>query len=189
MISLKKSLSALILTLLSAMTNAAPTLDLPELMKNLSAQKEGRARFVEQKTLSVLSAPIESRGELSFKSPDFLQKKTTQPIQETLTVERDRLILIRGGKEQTIQLETQPEMRAFIDSLRATLSGDLPTLKKSFEVKLSGAASKWTLSLRPLSANLQRVLVEVSIQGRNSEILFIETSMLNGDRTFLTLLN
>ena len=175
--------------LLAPLASIASALDLPDLMKNLSAQKEGRARFVEQKTLSVLSTPIESRGELSFKSPDFLQKKTTQPIQETLTVERDRVILIRGGKEQVIQLDAQPEMRALIDSLRATLSGDLPTLKKSFLVKLSGSANKWTLSLRPLSANLQRVLVEVSIQGRNSEILFIETTMLNGDRTFLSLLN
>ena len=177
---------------MATVMSTVSALDLPELMKNLSAQKEGRARFVEQKTLSILSilsTPIESRGELSFKAPDFLQKKTTQPIQETLTVERDRVILIRGGKEQIIQLDAQPEMRAFIDSLRATLSGDLPTLKKSFLVKLSGSANKWTLSLRPLSANLQRVLVEVSIQGRNSEILYIETSMLNGDRTFLTLLN
>ena len=175
--------------LVAPLASAVSALDLPELMKNLSAQKEGRARFVEQKTLSVLSTPIESRGELSFKSPDFLQKKTTQPIQETLTVERDRMILNRGGKEQVIQLDAQPEMRAFIDSLRATLSGDLPTLKKSFLVKLSGPVNKWTLSLRPLSANLQRILVEVSIQGRNGDILFIETSMLNGDRTFLTLLN
>ncbi len=187
--NLNKLCGAVLLALFAAVTSTASALDLPELMKNLSVQKEGRARFVEQKTLSVLNMPIESRGELSFKSPDFLQKKTTQPIQETLTVERDRVILNRSGKEQIIQLETQPEMRAFIDSLRATLSGDLPTLKKSFLVKLSGPASKWTLSLRPLSANLQRVLVEVSIQGRNSEILFIETSMLNGDRTFLTLLN
>ena len=185
-----KRLRAVVCALLMApLPSAVSALDLPELMKNLSAQKEGRARFVEQKTLSVLSTPIESRGELSFKSPDFLQKKTTQPIQETLTVERDRVILNRGGKEQIIQLDAQPEMRAFIDSLRATLSGDLPTLKKSFLVKLSGSANKWTLSLHPLSANLQRILVEVSIQGRNSEILFIETSMLNGDRTFLTLLN
>ena len=185
-----KRLRVLLCTLLVApLAGAVSALELPELMKNLSAQKEGRARFVEQKTLSVLSTPIESRGELSFKSPDFLQKITTQPIQETLTVERDRVILNRGGKEQVIQLDAQPEMRAFIDSLRATLSGDLPTLKKSFLVKLSGPANKWTLSLRPLSANLQRILVEVSIQGRNSEILFIETSMLNGDRTFLSLLN
>lgn len=189
MMSLSSLRCTALLALLTVLSSTASALDLPELMKNLSAQKEGRARFVEQKTLSVLNMPIESRGELSFKSPDFLQKKTTQPIQETLTVERDRVILNRNGKEQVIQLETQPEMRAFIDSLRATLSGDLPTLKKSFSVKLSGPASKWTLSLRPLSANLQRILVEVSIQGRNSEILFIETSMLNGDRTFLMLLN
>lgn len=185
-----KRLRALLCTvLLVPLSSAVPALELPELMKNLSAQKEGRARFVEQKTLSVLATPIESRGELTFKSPDFLQKKTTQPILETLTVERDRVILTRGGKEQVIQLDTQPEMRAFIDSLRATLSGDLPTLKKSFVVKLTGHANKWALSLRPLSANLQRILVEVSIQGRNSEIMFVETSMLNGDRTFLTLLN
>ena len=185
-----KRLRAVVCALLMApLASAVSALDLPELMKNLSAQKEGRARFVEQKTLSVLSTPIESRGELLFKAPDFLQKKTTQPIQETLTVERDRVILNRSGKEQVIQLDTQPEMRAFIDSLRATLSGDLPTLKKSFLIKLNGSANKWTLSLRPLSANLQRILVEVSIQGRNSEILYIETSMLNGDRTFLTLLN
>ena len=183
-------LSALLCAVsMATVVSTVSALDLPELMKNLSVQKEGRARFVEQKTLSVLSIPIESRGELSFKSPDYLQKKTTQPIQETLTVERDRVVLIRGGKEQVIQLDAQPEMRAFIDSLRATLSGDLPTLKKSFLVKLSGSANKWTLSLRPLSANLQRILVEVSIQGRNSEILYIETSMLNGDRTFLSLLN
>ena len=189
MTSLSKFCCAVLVTLLAGLASTATALDLPELMKNLSAQKEGRARFVEQKTLSVLSVPIESRGELSFKSPDFLQKKTTQPIQETLTVERDRVVLNRGGKEQVIQLDAQPEMRAFIDSLRATLSGDLPTLKKSFLVKLSGQANKWTLSLRPLSANLQRILIEVSIQGRNSEILYIETLMLNGDRTFLTLLN
>ena len=185
-----KRLSALLCAVsMATVVSTVSALDLPELMKNLSVQKEGRARFVEQKTLSVLSTPIESRGELSFKAPDFLQKKTTQPIQETLTVERDRVILIRGGKEQVIQLDAQPEMRAFIDSLRATLSGDLPTLKKSFLVELSGPANKWTLSLRPLSANLQRILVEISIQGRNSEILFIETTMLNGDRTFLSLLN
>lgn len=186
---LRQPFWALLAAICAVLAGAASALDLAELMQNLSAQKEGRARFVEQKSLSVLSTPIESRGELSFKSPYFLQKKTTQPIQETMTVERDRLILSRGGKEQIMQLDTLPEMGAFIDSLRATLSGDLPTLKKSFQVKLSGTANKWTLSLRPLHANLQRVLIEISIQGRNSEILYIETSMLNGDRTFLSLLN
>ena len=86
--------------LVAPLASAVSALDLPELMKNLSAQKEGRARFVEQKTLSVLSTPIESRGELTFKSPDFLQKKTTQPIQETLTIERDRVILNRNRSEE-----------------------------------------------------------------------------------------
>ena len=71
-----KRLRALVFSLFALpFSSAVSALDLPELMKNLGAQKEGRARFVEQKTLSVLSTPIESRGELSFKSPDFLQKK------------------------------------------------------------------------------------------------------------------
>ena len=59
----------------------------------LAAVRERRATFVEEKELPELERPLVARGELSWRAPDRLEKRTVDPFEERLLVEGDRLLL------------------------------------------------------------------------------------------------
>ena len=100
--------------------------DLGELMRQLAERRHGEVSFVEQHFLKLLKRPAESYGELTYDAPDRLEKRTIEPKPETLTLAGDVLTVVRGGRTRTLDLKAYPALVPFIESIRATLAGDLP---------------------------------------------------------------
>jgi outer membrane lipoprotein-sorting protein len=121
--------AGLLVVVLSAPSYAADW-DLDQLMHGLAQTRSGHARFVEKKSIAILEQPVESSGDLLYTAPDRLEKRTLKPKLETMVVNGDNLQIERGRQKIQLQLQTYPELAAFIDSIRGTLAGDrkdLPT--------------------------------------------------------------
>jgi outer membrane lipoprotein-sorting protein len=159
-----------------------------QLMQALAAVKSSQASFVELKHIAILTTPLQSRGRLVYKAPDRLEKHTLTPQRESLLLERDQLTIESPGrKSRTVVLAEYPVARAFVESIRSTLAGDLAMLVRFYEVKLDGGERSWRLLLKPRDPQMQNLVSEIRMSGSRNWIEAIEIVETNGDRSVMTI--
>ena len=183
------AIGTLLLSSVAALGQQAPGNDLGELMRQLSGRRHGEVSFVEQHFLKLLKHPAESYGELTYDAPDRLEKRTVEPKAETLTLAGDVLTVVRGGRVRTLDLKAYPTLVPFIESIRATLAGDLPSLERLFTVDFAGTAARWRLTLTPRDAQVAKTVSRVTIDGASDTLTTVEIIETDGDRSLMTLRN
>lgn len=161
--------------------------DAAQLFDRLAKERPARAQFHERKYLALLSEPVDSSGELLFTPPDRLEKRTLSPKPESVTVDRTHVTLERGGRTQTLDLKAYPAIGVLVESIRATLTGDLASLSREYTVELAGDASGWRLMLRPLDAALTPIVDRIEIGGVQAQVRTVETFQPDGDRSVMTI--
>lgn len=170
-----------------AAPNAGFTLE--ELMGDLARVRSAVGKFTERKYLSILEAPLDSSGTLVYRAPGRLEKHTLVPERESLVLNDGQLVLENTGRgwRKSFTLREHPAIWAFVESIRSTLAGDLPTLQRFYNVALSGDAADWELRLRPREAAIKDVVDEIRIRGAGTWISGIEILETAGDRSVMTI--
>jgi outer membrane lipoprotein-sorting protein len=161
---------------------------LPQLMASLQQVQAAKASFVERKFMRILREPLQSSGQLVYVRPDKLQKDTILPKPERLTVEGGQLTIEQqGDKTRQLALQDFPQIWAFVESIRATLAGDLPTLTRFYDVSLQGRRENWTLQLVPKDNKTRALVAIIRISGDNETIRNVKTEEADGDFTSMTI--
>ena len=75
----------------------------------------------------------------------------------------------------------------FIESIRATLAGDLPALERLFTIDFAGGIARWRLTLTPRDAQVAKTVSRVIIDGMNDTLTTVEIIETDGDRSLMTL--
>lgn len=161
-----------------------------QLMQDLAQVKIAKATFTERKFLSVLNRPLESSGTLLFQAPGHLEKHTLKPKAESLVLDQGVLTIDIPARnvKRTLVLQEYPAVWAFVESIRSTLAGDLPTLERFYKIVLDGDAARWKLRLLPLDSGTRAVMREIRISGRGDRVDSIETFESNGDHASMDVL-
>ncbi|POR52872.1 outer membrane lipoprotein carrier protein LolA [Paraburkholderia eburnea] len=186
----KRVLAPVLAALLLAGTNVAHagtdwTLD--RLMSTLAQHKSGRAAFTETKYLSIATQPVESSGELSFVAPDHLEKNTLKPKPEHLVVDGDMLTVDRNSHPYTLALAHYPELGAFIESIRATLTGNRLALEQTYQVALAGSGDEWTLTLTPRDSRMRKTVSAITLEGTRDRLRSVAIQQAGGDHSLMQL--
>ena len=173
---------AVLLTLLTLPVAAQAQDAMQQVMAALAAVRESRARFVEEKDIPEIEGLLTSRGTLSWRAPDRLEKRTTEPFEERLLVEGDRLLLDRPDRDlhQELALDTAPEIRPLVEAIRATLAGDAATLRWYFDIDFSGDLARWRMVLTPLSMRVLAAVQRIVLEGQGGTVLVVETQGREG---------
>ena len=160
------------------------------LMQQLSAVPHAEARFVERKYLKVLKAPLVLSGTLKYVRPDRLEKRTLKPKLETLTVADDKITLENPDRNErrVLKLQDYPVLWGFVESIRATLGGNLKALERFYRVELEGAPAKWQLYLAPRDRKMNEVISLIRIDGSQARIDTIEVQETRGDRSVMKMI-
>ncbi len=160
-----------------------------QLMQDLAQIKTARARFVERKYLAMLNAPLDSSGTLVYTAPGRLEKYTRLPKPELLVLDQDKLTIEYRdrGQRRTLALQDYPVIWAFVESIRSTLAGDLPTLNRFYRASLAGSEAQWRLSLKPADPKTQSMVKEILIGGARNRVRTIEITEAEGDRSVMTI--
>jgi Outer membrane lipoprotein carrier protein LolA-like len=167
---------------------AAPEWGVQDLMNRLAAVTQVEAKFTERKTLAILREPLLSSGMLRYRSPDYLQKQVVEPRPETYEVKAGHLFIEIPGEDHTeIDLDQYPPLRSIVESIRATMAGDLNTLARFYRIEVSGQAEGWTLRLESRDEEIARYVTTILIGGRDARVLAIDTLESDGDRSVMTL--
>lgn len=157
-------------------------------MEKLAGVRTSGGRFTERKYVSVLREPLVLQGTVLYEAPDYVKKEYDDPDSERYEVRGDRLTVeYPDGRRRDLSIDEHPVLRAFVESYRSTLAGDLGTLESYFEVELEGSMDEWKLRLIPLREDLAKYLSAVVMHGRNGTVYGVETLEANGDRSVMTL--
>lgn len=175
----------------TAATSTAPA-DLASLLALLGSQRERRAAFVERRYSALTRAPLESRGRLLFRAPDRLEKQTLSPQRETVRIDGGTVTIeglpVRGVPERrSLQLADIPLLAALVESLRATLAGDLARLQRHYTPRFRVLERGWELVLAPVDAQLAAAVTRVVLRGRGDAVAMVEILEAGGDRTELSI--
>jgi hypothetical protein len=176
-----------LLVLVVIVPGRAAAWDVDELMKQLSTVEHSQARFVERKYLKVLKQPLELTGTLSYTRPGQIEKRTLKPKPETLTVVGDTLTLDNPARKEhrVLKLQDYPVLWGFVESIRATLGGDLKALQRFYRVELEGDATRWRLFLAPNDRKMGEVISLIRIEGSQARVDTIEMQEARGDRSVM----
>ena len=161
----------------------APAADpFAEVMAALAAVGESRARFVEEKEVPELEAPLRAAGVLAWRAPDRLEKRTIEPVEELFLVEGERLTLERParGLRETIALDASPEIRPLVEALRGTLAGDAALLARHHEVTFGGTPAAWRIVLVPRSLRVRGAVQRIVLEGEGAFLRLVETQGNDG---------
>jgi hypothetical protein len=159
----------------------------PQLFDMLAKRKPVRATFHERKFMKLLDRPVDSSGELLFTPPARMEKKTVAPRPESVVIDGARITLTRGGKTYGMGLHDNPGVAVLVESIRATLAGDLGALTRTYSVALDGSAAKWKLILRPLDPAISTLVERVEIGGSQADVRAVEIFQSDGDRSLMTI--
>lgn len=176
--------SAFLLLLLSL---PAFAWDVSDLMKTLASNPGGKATFIEKRQLAVLDKPLVMTGDLVYAPPAYLEKKVLTPKPEILILDGDKLRYESAGKKASININTQPELVGFIDSIRGTLTGNQKKLEDSYVLNLSGTPKRWTLILLPNDQQVAKFVSKIIISGREDKVTTIEYLQADGDKSVMTI--
>jgi hypothetical protein len=172
---------------------ADPPFGLESLMATLARNGPGTVRFTETKTSALLKAPIESSGTLTYAAPAKLEKRTLAPRDERFAVDGDTVVVesaARNAAEKRrfeLRLGDYPAIRAFVESIRGTLAGDLASLRRYYRVELEGTWADWRLHLLPSDPQMAELVLKVVIGGAGGEVRRIEILEAGGDRSVMTI--
>ena len=166
--------------------------ELVRLFSEFGLRRERQARFTERKFSALLKGPVESSGTLVFRAPDLLEKRTEEPQRESVRIEGN-VVTYEGAalggnvQKRTFALSDAPLLAALIESLRATLAGDLPALRRHYDVSWSAPPTQkgWQLTLAPRGQSLREAVAKIVMRGAGSEVTTVEIVEASGDFTLM----
>ena len=168
---------------------AAPAgVELAAIMQKLSAVRTAGGKFTERKYISILDEPLILEGSVRYQAPDYVRKEYHDPDSESYEVRGDNLTIeYPDGRRRDLSIDEHPLLRAFVESYRGTLAGDLETLRRHFELEFGGHMDAWQLRLTPRNSELAEYLSAVVVHGREGTLTSVETLEASGDRSVMML--
>jgi hypothetical protein len=157
------------------------------LLQMFARVQESYATFTEVKLIANLTRPLHGSGRLSYRRPSHLEKITVEPEAESLVIDGDRLTLTeRSSAPRVVDLNGEPVVRALVDAIRGTLSGDLAALRRSYRVRMDGNFATWRLTMIPTDSSVAQFVSAMTIEGAGTSLRVVETRQTNGDDMRMT---
>ena len=170
--------------------SAAAPADARALLAALAGVSGLEARFVERKSLALLSAPLVSKGRLYYLRPGRMAREIVEPEPSLIQVGPDSLRIIGSSGTQQIDLASRPDVRLFVESFSGVLAGDFVGLSRHYRLtysRASGSANRWSLELVPRAAPLAHLIRRIEVLGQGLAVSELRVEETRGDKTVTTL--
>lgn len=161
---------------------------LEQVMRMLAAVPKVEGTFREEKNLAMLQEPLVATGLLYYRAPAFLRKRTLSPQPEDYEADGDWLTIETpaAGRRQ-FNLGGYPQLRPFVEAIRATQAGNRAALERYYQLELQGTPAGWSLRLTPRDPQASQYVAAIVLRGRDGLISSMETLEPDGDRSLMTI--
>lgn len=161
----------------------AQSAELSAQLDRMAASSGVEAHFEEHKELSLLAAPLVSRGVIYFVPPDRFARFTSNPGFTSLLVSGDDVRLREGRDAEVIDLTGNPLATVFVDNIVVLWSGDRRELERQYATEYRGDAQAWELVLSPRNQPLKRAIASITLRGDTAGMQEMVVSERDGDST------
>ena len=174
--------------LVSAQTNLSSTQcdDLKTTLINTVASIQTmHCRFVQQKTMTMLTEPIVSEGILYYAVPDKMRWEYTSPYQFALIVNGKQTIRIKDGKAEKLDTYQGRMYKGLADIIMGSASGKSLFDASLFDVELYDDGKCWKAEMTPKRRDMKRMfnLLVFRFNKQTQIIEQVDFVELNGDLT------
>ena len=161
-------------TLLAALLPAAGSFGAPEggdIIKRLARPYPASVTFVEARFSSLLVTPLVVSGELDYEGAESLNRRVTEPYQETTTIRSEAVRVERAGQPpRTFSLHRAPELRGLVTGMTGLLSGNGELIAQHFQVTTTSSPDDaWRIDLVPTDGKIQKRLRGITVTGDGTE--------------------
>jgi len=154
-------------------------------MQSLSQISYSEASYTEEKHIDMLDVPITRYGRLVYGAPDRLEWHQKQ---SSFIVRGSEVTIRNGDSSRSLPLDQVPRARVFIDSFRATLSGDLALLREHYALDYEpGEAGHWQIRLEPRDAALRQFITRIRLDGKGDRLVSVHVDENSGDWSVMKL--
>ena len=161
---------------------------LETLMRALAKVRSIDAAFRENRVVEILNEPVILTGILRYRAPDYVKKQVLLPCRESIEINAEELYIDTPETGQRrLRLDDYPAIAVLVESFRATLAGDVASLKRYYRTALSGTFDSWRLRLVPADPAMAEQVKSVAISGRHARVLNITTIETGGARSVMTI--
>jgi outer membrane lipoprotein-sorting protein len=171
---------------------AAPRIErLDELLALFRKSTGWSARFVEEKHIALLKAPLTSEGMLYYLPTDRLARHVEKPKPSRLLLEGDRVTVADAGGSRTLDLSRSPALAALVQSFVQVLRGDRQALDAHYDVAFRAPAAdgkgetdgRWSVVLKPRSEKLAKMVQSIEVSGVGERLEGLVVVEASGDRS------
>ena len=171
-------------------SSLAHAVSLDDLQQRFSQQPVLRAEFEQQRTISGMSQPLNSSGNLLIAQTHGLLWNQTKPFALKLMMNESRMVQSMAGQPpQVVTAQTNPQMFQFNSLLTALFHADRKVLEQNFTVSFRDLGNdSWQLVLRPKTTPLDKLFRQITLEGAQ----FLNTLQIDdmqGDNTRIRFFN
>jgi hypothetical protein len=162
--------------------------DANALIGRLAKPAPATISFTEVRFSKLLRAPLIVSGDLGYSGPESLDRRVTAPYREHTSIRGESVKVERDGEQpRSFALKHAPELRGLLSGFTAMLSGDAASLRKTFDVEMSGNDDAWTLKLTPTDTKARRRLQQIEVNGHQSDPRCFSMTTADGASSVLLL--
>lgn len=161
--------------------------ELESLMQLMASVQHRIVHYKEEKQMELLEIPLSSEGTLEYIAPNTLVRSVHRPSRVRYVINSRQVIIEKGEKSRTLNLDDLPLVRAFVESFRAMLAGDLTSLQAYYDIMFSGDRNQWQITLYPTDKSLAAYVEKLQLSGTGDSIRLYIIEDSNGDLTRMTL--
>ncbi|MFT3902805.1 MAG: outer membrane lipoprotein carrier protein LolA [Niabella sp.] len=143
--------------------------------------------FTQQKTLSMLSDKITSKGKFYFKKSNTVRMEYTSPYQYLMVIKDNKVLIKNGQKTNTMSARSNKMFRQMnqlmVDCARGTVFDN-----KDFSVKLFEGAGAYLAEMTPLTKEMSTLFKKVTLTFNKAGFAVnqIQLTEPGGDNTVIT---
>lgn len=177
-------MKTLLLFCLSFFSLTSHAVTLEELQQRFSQQPVLRAQFDQRRSISGMSQPLKSSGDLLIAQKNGLWWQQVKPFSLTLLLTESRMVqTMQGQPPQVVTADNNPQMFQFNSLLSALFHADKLALQQNFKLDFSDQGQgAWQLVLTPTTTPLNRLFRNLHLAG-STFLDNIEINDMQGDIT------
>lgn len=160
-----------------------------ELMASLTeaaaSMQTMQCRFVQSKTMAMLTEPSVSEGRMYFSSPDRLRWEYVTPYPFALVVNGERIVKVTDGKAEVLEGNAGRMYQGIVSMIMGSASGKKLFDTSAFDVVLYDDGAFWKAEMTPKRRDMKRMFSQLAFHfdKKTQSISRVEFLGTNGDVT------
>jgi outer membrane lipoprotein-sorting protein len=149
-----------------------------------------QADFSQEKTLTMLSEKINSKGKFWFQEKDKLRMEYTSPFRYLMILAAGKIYIKDGEKENKISAGSNKVFQQVNRILIDCVSGNM-LANEDFQYRIFESGKSFLIELKPVAKNLQALYknINIVVEKKDYSVTSVEMSELSGDNTIIRFQN